>query len=123
MAGTKELLEQHAKDTGQLVQFMVKFARIEQLLNKSRVSENCKCRNCKKLDRVKICKFCGFEGEFAALKCECYDYSCGGRGNNSNGAGCFHGDLTCPVCDNLEGDVNAWDIIKEIRTILKTEVK
>lgn len=91
---------------------------VKEVLNKNRTTDTCTCENCTKTIKeagVKICEICGYVGLFAALNCGCYDFACSGSG--SNGAGCPHGGLTCPCCEDNEGGVDPWDIIKEMRNL------
>lgn len=93
------------------------------VLNRNRVdkSSQCGCEACGK--RVKkavkagyACHCCGYSGQPYAVECACYDRTC--AGGDQRGAGCFHGGLCCPVCDEGEGDISPWDLIKEVREIL-----
>lgn len=102
-------------------------ATIRGILNKERESgeDLCSCAFCKiAIERGQqslpdatpvVCRYCGYSGPMNALACACYDSHCRGAGANSNGAGCPHGALVCPVCNDNEGEVDPWEIIREIR--------
>jgi len=99
---------------------------ITQALNKDRSSEDCRCTYCEQLkDKTQVeepdgCPRCGFVGRQAAIACACYDDYCYGAGAGDNGRGCFHGALSCPVCD--DGETDAWEIVREIRAIVTGDV-
>jgi hypothetical protein len=63
------------------------------------------------------CKHCGYSGLYGMLDCECYDEARMYCRPDAPGPGCPNGGLTCPVCDDGEGN-DGWDAIKEIRKFL-----
>ncbi len=86
----------------------------------SPLSEDCSCaRCCEAKDRSaaeeKPCENCGYVGRFNAVECACYEMSC--RGGDARGTGCSHGSLTCPVCEDGDGE-NGWDAFKRVRAAL-----
>lgn len=90
--------------------------RVRQLLNRHAASlENCQCANCRALDRTIECETCGYSGPAFTVPCACYDYSC--SGGSSTGAGCFHGGLCCPVCD--DGNIDPWELVRGVREASK----
>lgn len=89
-------------------------AKVKAILTRKHTDDTCACERCSKTitesGRQK-CDTCGYNGYFLALACGCYDSGCAGSGHN--GAGCPHGSLTCPCCN--EGEVDPWEIIKKLR--------
>ncbi len=84
--------------------------RLRKILDKRSV-EDCGCALCENRKAHPFsCSLCGYEGRPATMGCTCYDDFCQG-----GGAGCFHGAIVCPVCDDGEGDVDPWDMIKRLR--------
>lgn len=80
------------------------------MVGEEAVQDACGCHDCFKIDRKKTCENCGWSGEFDTLSCGCYDASCR---PGYNGAGCPHGSLVCPYCN--DGDDDGWEAIKGIR--------
>ena len=64
------------------------------------------------------CDTCGYSGHAMTLSCCCYDEHAVYCSPSSPGRGCPSGGLICPVCDDGEGDVDPWEIIREIRVPL-----
>lgn len=84
------------------------------------MGEDCHCGNCSRARREAVertkaddppfqCEYCGFEGVPAYVECACYDYSCAGVNGGGRGSGCFHGCMTCPVCN--EGETSAGEVL------------
>lgn len=91
---------------------------VKEVLNKTRAEDICTCSNC--LDRIKkagtkICEICGYVGPYVTLNCDCSKPICSGSGKN--GVCCAHGGLICPCCEDNEGGIDPWDIIKEMRNL------
>ena len=91
---------------------------ITSVLNRPSGSETCNCDNCVNIQEraVKdkwLCTNCGFQGRPGTMSCACYDHIC--AGGDRTGAGCPHGFLTCPVCDDGECDIDSWEIIRDVR--------
>ena len=91
---------------------------VKEAFNKSRAGEDCNCRNCQQVKDIAQdnfeCETCGYNGRPATIECSCYDFAC--HGGDSRGAGCFHGCVVCPICD--DGD-NLSQVIKDVRAALE----
>ena len=83
----------------------------------------CNCDNCFSIrerarDEGWQCRTCGYKGKPGALSCTCLDVGCNSAFPVS---GCGHGSISCPVCEDGEGDVDLWEMIKKVREILTQE--
>ena len=97
---------------------------IKNVLHHKRVSQSamCECGACRQAIQEAVadgweCESCGYRGKPYAAECACYDNMC--HGGKTRGAGCFHGCLCCPVCDEGEGEVSISEILIQIRRIVE----
>jgi hypothetical protein len=80
--------------------------------------DECGCGDCRKIVDEAIqgnwhCEVCGYDGEPVTMECACYDFHCN---PTARGAGCFHGGLTCPLCDDGDRiDVVARALMRAVR--------
>lgn len=83
------------------------------------VQQECRCSPCQSAATEAapsfLCETCGYAGRPIPLACDCYDYQC--PGGQSAGAGCPHGALSCPFCDDGEGEISGWDIVRALRLL------
>ena len=83
-----------------------------------RENSPCCCKDCDKLTKETDfeCEVCGYKGTPDTFGCECYDYHCSPFGR---GSGCPHGGLTCPSCEDGEGNMEPWEWIRRIRRLVE----
>jgi hypothetical protein len=92
--------------------------KIRRVLSRTLVSDVCHCIRCEEtIEKAQgwACETCGYTGKPVAISCQCYDTMCPGSGRN--GAGCPHGALVCPVCD--DGEIDVFALLREIRKTLE----
>jgi len=68
------------------------------------VPSECECEECEKVKDLAqqsdwSCEQCGFSGRPNTVECACYESFCN---LGSPGLGCWHGLLTCPLCEDGE---------------------
>lgn len=79
----------------------------------------CSCDACRKIQSAPFeCDHCGYKGDPDTLQCACYDYVCS---PSARGAGCLHGGISCPQCEEGEGSIDPWSWIKAIRRELEND--
>jgi hypothetical protein len=100
----------------------VSMAELREILDRRRSAEDCGCPRCRaRVDGADVyeCRICRYRGRPASLNCACHDSLC--PGGDMCGTGCSHGVFVCPVCDDCDGTVDAWLIVREIREKVREE--
>lgn len=114
-----ELLQECSELRAELAEAKEKLKELREILTRKRTEDTCQCDRCLQAIREHgplVCKTCGFRGEPVSIGCQCYDHFC--SGGTSAGSGCPHGAITCPVCDDGNGDFEPFAVMRELNAAL-----